>query len=66
MSEQIVGASALNSYGYQSVSVEKNYRLRYEVWTDKTLVLRTTHEVQAIRYAREVKGEVRTVEYSRP
>lgn len=64
MSEEIVGAYAVTSNGHYDTTVEKRVRTRYEVWTNKTLVLRTIHETQAIRYAREVQGEVRTLQQS--
>lgn len=61
MSEEIIGAYALTSSHEPQTTVEKVVRRRYEVWTNKTLVLRTVHEQQAIRRATEVQGAVKVV-----
>lgn len=61
MSEDIIGAYQVSVNGPAEISTQKETRVRYEVWVDKTLVLRTIHEVQALRYAKEVEGEVRYV-----
>jgi hypothetical protein len=60
-SEEIVGTYAVQSRLEPQTQVEKLVRRRYEVWTDKTMVLRTVHEVQAYRRANEVQGQVRVV-----
>ncbi len=62
MSEEIVGAYAISTNGHYDTTYERRAMTRYEVWTDKTLVLRTIHQTQAVRYAQEVQGEVRTVQ----
>ncbi len=61
MSEQIVGTYAVQTNLEPQTQVEKLVRRRYEVWTDKAMVLRTVHEVQAYRRADEVQGQVRVV-----
>ncbi len=61
MSEEVVGTYAVQTRLEPQTQVEKLVRRRYEVWTDKTMVLRTVHEVQAYRRANEVQGEVRVV-----
>lgn len=61
MSEEIVGAYSVQSTLDSQTTVGKLVSRRYEVWTDKTLVLRTVHEQQAIRRATEVQGEVKVV-----
>ena len=63
--EEIIGAFSIQSYGSPQYTVEKSVRVRYEVWSNDTLVLRTHHETQATRYAREVQGEVRSYTYTR-
>ena len=63
MSEEIVGAYAISMSREPQTTVEKLVRRRYEVWTDKTLVLRTVHEQQAIRRATEVQGSVKVVSH---
>jgi hypothetical protein len=62
-SEEIIGAYSIQSRMEPQTQVEKLVRRRYEVWTDKTLVLRTVHEVQAYRRANEVQGQVKVVEH---
>jgi hypothetical protein len=64
MSEEIIAAVSTRSFGQTEVSIERRARIRYEVWNDKTLVLRTVHQTQALRYANEIQGEVRTVQQS--
>jgi hypothetical protein len=64
MSEQVVGSYAVNSYGIPHSTSQRSVRTTYEVYSNKTLVLRTIHEVQAVRYAREVQGEVHAVEFT--
>ena len=61
MSEEIIGAYSIQSRLEPQTQVEKLVRRRYEVWTDKTLVLRTVHEQQAIRRATEVQGQVKVI-----
>ncbi len=61
MSEQVVGTYAVQTSLEPQTQVEKLVRRRYEVWTDKTMVLRTVHEVQAYRRATEVQGQVRVI-----
>lgn len=61
MSEEIIGAYSVQSRLEPQTQVEKLVRRRYEVWTDKTLVLRTVHEVQATRRATEVQGQVKVI-----
>ena len=61
MSEEIVGAYSVQNRMEPQTQVEKLVSRRYEVWTDKTLVLRTVHEQQAIRRANEVQGRVQVV-----
>jgi hypothetical protein len=63
--EEIIGAFSTQSYATPHYTVEKSVRVRYEVWQNNTLVLRTHHETQATRYAREVEGEVRSFTYTR-
>ena len=63
MSEEIVGAYQMLSHTEPRTTVEKLITRRYEVWTDKTLVLRTVHEQQAIRRASEVQGSVKVVSH---
>jgi len=60
-SEQVVGTYSVQSRLEPQTQVEKLVRSRYEVWTDKTMVLRTVHEAQAYRRATEVQGQVRVV-----
>ena len=60
-SEEIVGTYSIQSRLEPQTQVEKLVRRRYEVWTDKSMVLRTVHEVQAYRRANEVQGQVRVV-----
>ncbi|HMA51554.1 MAG TPA: hypothetical protein VKP60_17465 [Magnetospirillaceae bacterium] len=60
-SEEIVGAYSIQTRLEPQTQVEKLVRRRYEVWTDKTLVLRTVHEQQAYRRATEVQGEVKVI-----
>jgi hypothetical protein len=64
MSEEVVGSFAVNSYGVPHSSAMRQVRTTYEVYSNKTLVLRTIHEVQAVRYAKEVEGEVHAVTYT--
>jgi len=61
MSEEIIGAYSIQSRSEPQTQVEKLVHRRYEVWTNKTLVLRTVHEQQAIRHATEVQGQVKVV-----
>jgi hypothetical protein len=61
MSEEIIGAYSVQSYLAPQTMVEKLVSRRYEVWTDKTLVLRTVHEQQALRRATEVQGQVKVI-----
>lgn len=63
MSEEIIGAYSIQSRTEPQTQVEKLVRRRYEVWSDKTLVLRTVHEQQAIRRATEVSGQVKVVSH---
>lgn len=63
MSEQIIGAYSVSSSTEPRTTVEKLVRRRYEVWSNKTLVLRTVHEQQAIRRATEVQGAVKVVSH---
>lgn len=63
MSEQIIGSYALSSSTEPRTTVEKLVTRRYEVWSNKTLVLRTVHEQQAIRRATEVEGSVKVVSH---
>ncbi len=63
MSEEIIGAYSMTSSREPQTTVEKLVRRRYEVWTNKTLVLRTVHEQQAIRRATEVQGAVKVVSH---
>jgi hypothetical protein len=63
MSEEIIGAYSIQSHMEPQTQVEKLVRRRYEVWTDKTLVLRTVHEQQAIRRATEVQGQIKVVSH---
>lgn len=63
MSEQIVGAYTMTSSTEPQTTVEKLVRRRYEVWSNKTLVLRTVHEQQAIRRATEVEGSVKVISH---
>lgn len=63
MSEEIIGAYSVQSHLTPQTTVEKLVHRRYEVWTDKTLVLRTVHEQQAIRRATEVQGQVKVVSH---
>jgi len=62
-SEEIVGTYSIQSRLDPQTQVEKLVRRRYEVWTDKTMVLRTVHEVQAYRRATEVQGQVKVVSH---
>ncbi len=64
MSDEVVGSVATNSYGVPQFNVTKQTRITYEVYTSQTVLLRTVHEVQALRYAKEVNGEVRTMVYN--
>ena len=61
MSEEIIGTYSVQSRLAPQTQVEKLVRRRYEVWTDKTLVLRTVHEQQAVRRATEVQGQVKVI-----
>lgn len=61
MSEQIIGAYSATTATEPQTTVEKLVRRRYEVWSNKTLVLRTVHEQQAIRRATEVEGSVKVI-----
>jgi hypothetical protein len=61
MSEQIASVVAAQITGPTQNYVERRQITRYEVWHEKTVVLRTVHEVQALRYAHEIQGEVRSV-----
>ena len=63
MSETLVSTNSAQIVGVPNVDVQRSYRVRYEVWTNKTMVLRTVHEVQATRLAHEINGEVRQVSY---
>ncbi|HMA48864.1 MAG TPA: hypothetical protein VKP60_03870 [Magnetospirillaceae bacterium] len=63
MSEQIIGSYALTSSTEPRTTVEKLVTRRYEVWSNKTLVLRTVHEQQAIRRATEVQGSVKVISH---
>jgi hypothetical protein len=62
MAEEIVAAYLTRSVGQSSTTTVHRNITRYEVWKEKTLVLRTVHQSQATRYAREINGEVHTVE----
>ena len=64
MSETLVSTNSAQIVGVPNVDVQRSYRVRYEVWTNKTMVLRTVHEVQATRLAHEINGEIRQVSYS--
>lgn len=64
MSEEIVGAYSTAIASEPRTTVEKLTNRRYEVWTNKTLVLRTVHEMQALRRASEVEGTVRVVSWT--
>jgi hypothetical protein len=61
MAEEIIGAYTMLSSTEPRTTVEKLVSRHYEVWSNKTLVLRTVHEQQAIRRATEVQGDVKTV-----
>jgi len=61
MAEDIVNAYAIQTQGQTQTLIEHRAITRYEVWKEKTLVLRTIHQNQAIRYAKEIQGEVHTV-----
>jgi hypothetical protein len=61
MAEDIVNAYAITTQGQSQTLIEHRSITRYEVWKEKTLVLRTVHQAQAIRYAKEIEGEVHTV-----
>ncbi len=63
MTETLVSSSAATVVSAPNVEVQRSFRVRYEVWTNRTLVLRTVHEVQATRLAHEINGEVRQVTY---
>jgi len=63
MPEEIIGAYTLKSSTEPRTTVEKVVTRRYEVWSNKTLVLRTVHEQQAIRRATEVQGDVKVVSH---
>lgn len=63
MSEQIIGAYTATTNTEPRTTVEKLVRRRYEVWSNKTLVLRTVHEQQAVRRATEVDGSVKVVSH---
>lgn len=65
MAVDIVSTNAAQTMGVQQTTTARQTRIRYEVWTDKTMLLRTTHEAQALRYAHEVQGEVRTITQNR-
>jgi hypothetical protein len=61
MSEQVAHVFGAVVIGPSQTSVTRQATTHYEVWHEKTMVLRTVHETQAVRYAHEVHGEVRTV-----
>jgi hypothetical protein len=61
MSEQVASVVGTQINGPTQSYVERRQVTRYEVWHEKTMVLRTVHEVQALRYAHEIQGEVRSV-----
>lgn len=63
MSETIIGAYQSLSSTEPRTTVEKLVRRRYEVWSNKILVLRTVHEQQAIRRATEVQGSVKVISH---
>jgi hypothetical protein len=63
MSEQIIGAYSATTCTEPRTTVEKLIHRRYEVWSNKTLVLRTVHEQQAIRRATEVQGSVKVISH---
>jgi len=63
MSEQIIGAYTMTSSTEPRTTVEKLITRHYEVWSNKTLVLRTVHEQQAIRRATEVEGSVKVISH---
>ena len=63
MSEEVVGAYTIQSRYEPQTQVEKRVTRRYEVWSDKVLVLRTVHEQQAIRRANEIQGQVTVVSH---
>ena len=63
MSEEIIGAYTIQSRYEPQTQVEKRVTRRYEVWSDKVLVLRTVHEQQAIRRANEIQGQVTVVSH---
>ena len=63
MSEQIIGAYTAMSSTEPRTTVEKLVTRRYEVWSNKTLVLRTVHEQQAVRRATEVQGSVKVISH---
>jgi len=63
MSEEVVGAYTIQSRYEPQTQVEKRVTRRYEVWSDKVLVLRTVHEQQAIRRANEVQGQVTVISH---
>lgn len=63
MSEQIIGAYTMSSATEPRTTVEKLVTRRYEVWSNKTLILRTVHEQQAVRRATEVEGSVKVISH---
>ena len=62
MAVEIVGSYVTQSIGQATSLTVHRTITRYEVWKDRTLVLRTVNIAQATRYAHEIAGEVRTVE----
>jgi len=63
MAEEIIGTYNVLSSAEPRTTVEKLVTRRYEVWDNKTLVLRTVHEQQAIRRATEVQGSVKVISH---
>jgi len=61
VAEDIVNSTAINTHGQTQTFIEHRSITRYEVWKEKTLVLRTIHKEQALRYAKEIQAEVHTV-----
>jgi hypothetical protein len=61
MSEHVDHVFSAVVTGQAQTTSQRQSTTRYEVYHEKTLVLRTVHQTQAVRYAHEIQGEVRTV-----
>jgi hypothetical protein len=64
MSEQLVNSYVAYTHMTPTVDIQKRETVRYEVYANRTLVLRTIHQQQALRYAQEVGGSVTVVSHT--